>query len=372
MWSVTARPRLGLTSRRVSGFTLIEVLVVVAIIALLVSILLPAIQKARESARASVCGSNMKQATAGVLTAMLEQSMRKEWSSTNYGWAFPSFKVNATEGNIFTCPSDQNPRPIPAVQVDVLGAVQQAGVGVVGRTHGDSVFSRATKTSSGWELDIQDNVHGRMFGGDSHSPTDEDLVLGYNAPKGASTTQVRVVRRESGYGFTVRDLKGSVVWENVGGQTDPAPFRLMWMSYSANASAGLRHVNPNPALIVEGAKSGIFPERLADPDNPNSNYVDADVLGHALRFRHGGRPGPDAKSYNLEPWGYWYDRVRGSAKSPDAEVQNSRMNVAFYDGHVERVHYHQALETGGINATTGRINSAFWVGLRAVRNPTFD
>jgi prepilin-type N-terminal cleavage/methylation domain-containing protein/prepilin-type processing-associated H-X9-DG protein len=49
--------------RHFKGFTLIEVLVVVAIIALLISILLPSMAAARSNARRSVCASNLHQAS---------------------------------------------------------------------------------------------------------------------------------------------------------------------------------------------------------------------------------------------------------------------------------------------------------------------
>ena len=79
---------------RKSGFTLVELLVVIGIVALLVAMLLPAVQAAREAARMSSCKNHLKQLSLAmhqyhsVHGALPCSSFEPEWHSASGAWSW--------------------------------------------------------------------------------------------------------------------------------------------------------------------------------------------------------------------------------------------------------------------------------------------
>lgn len=70
-----------------SGFTLVELLVVISIISLLLSILVPALGTAREQARQVVCQSNMRQLYVGIYQYTLDYNGYLPMAWANWGGA---------------------------------------------------------------------------------------------------------------------------------------------------------------------------------------------------------------------------------------------------------------------------------------------
>jgi prepilin-type N-terminal cleavage/methylation domain-containing protein/prepilin-type processing-associated H-X9-DG protein len=96
------------------GFTLIEILVVIALIAILAAILFPVFARARENARRASCQSNLRQIGLGILQYVQDNDETMPFSfygsfgdtdATNYKWMDAIFPYVKNE-QLFTCPSD--------------------------------------------------------------------------------------------------------------------------------------------------------------------------------------------------------------------------------------------------------------------------
>jgi prepilin-type N-terminal cleavage/methylation domain-containing protein/prepilin-type processing-associated H-X9-DG protein len=140
----------------VRGFTLIEILVVVAIISLLAAILFPVFARARENARRTSCQSNLKQI--GLALVQYEQDydggiapgvLDRDNTVACSGSSFTSLTVQpsyvdllmpyAKSVHVFICPSRDSTFRDPAVFDTSVGYVNRKfsyGVNIAGTTNG--------------------------------------------------------------------------------------------------------------------------------------------------------------------------------------------------------------------------------------------
>ena len=93
-----------------AGFTLIELLVVVAIIALLIAILLPSLAQARRQAKATLCGTNLRQMSIALGGYISESGYYPGHHTVNPHWiVWPPRLRRYTQNSVdvFWCPASK-------------------------------------------------------------------------------------------------------------------------------------------------------------------------------------------------------------------------------------------------------------------------
>jgi prepilin-type N-terminal cleavage/methylation domain-containing protein/prepilin-type processing-associated H-X9-DG protein len=137
----------GLETRR-RGFTLIEVLVVIAVIGGLVALLLPAVQAAREAARRSQCVNNMKQ------LALATHSYEQAWGCYPQGVQF-TFNMTTASHWVALFPFYEQKPVFDAINFDwnIVSAANTTVVGVqfpVLMCPSDPIVSRLAEWDGSW------------------------------------------------------------------------------------------------------------------------------------------------------------------------------------------------------------------------------
>ena len=139
-----------------TGFTLIEVLVVIAIIGVLVALLLPAVQAARESARRTTCATNL--AELGKAALQHEAAFRR-LPTGGWGWAWMGDPDRGTgrsqPGGWLYCILPQlEQQPLAQVGSREAAAIKRASLRRVNET-GSPIANCPTRRDSSirpWEL----------------------------------------------------------------------------------------------------------------------------------------------------------------------------------------------------------------------------
>jgi prepilin-type N-terminal cleavage/methylation domain-containing protein len=102
-------------SNRAAGFTLVEIMIVVAIIGLLASIAIPNFVRARENSQKNACINNLRQIDGAKQQWALENN--KKYSATPNSAALTSYLGRGTSSAFPTCPSGSSSYTIGTIAV---------------------------------------------------------------------------------------------------------------------------------------------------------------------------------------------------------------------------------------------------------------
>ncbi|HMQ16080.1 MAG TPA: DUF1559 domain-containing protein [Phycisphaerae bacterium] len=251
--------------RRLPGFTLVELLIVVAIIALLISILLPSLAAARAQARTMKCQSNARQIALGWITYASEHNSTLPGGMNDF--------IDMVTG---TQPPNNPPQPVDYGRyrpLDWLGTIGNSGQQSDHVPSKGTIFPYVGRVEELYKCpqDIIDVIDGGPFGNFAN-----ETKYSYTAPPlltGARMEMLRATRFADGFpanhswqwwkSFTTQSLPWLLVeedeeealayvadsaWSNVDRVSDRHPGRRGMMAY-LDGHAGARKFQRMPKAL---------------------------------------------------------------------------------------------------------------------------
>lgn len=305
--------------RQRGGFTLVELLIVVAIIAILVGVMFPVLQVARESARRSSCGNNLRQLALAMTTYSDSHKSLPGWRNTIDPFSSTRAQSDPKTGTV-------------SWSIPILPHIEEM-----------PLYEWYTSAASGQSSDASPpSVRIKLYCCPSHPDTTSPTALSYavNAGTGAETLDERATPASLFPG-------DGMFLDTIGNQIGKPFFDQSRPAYAAGKAATKESVTDGTAytiLLTERSGPSVPPtiSWAAHPRVPRDNrgaIVENHSVLHPLPIGSGWRtevqvinptsetrpqPSPLPGNADLDDWPLRYP----SSRHPMA------VNVAFADSHV--------------------------------------